>query len=699
MNWLKKMNIQTKLVFMLLLPLAGTLYFAQIEVSNSYFKKQELQKLGELTQVGTSISALVHELQKERGASAGYLGSAGEKFVSELPAQRVETDKKVLALKNMLMGFDSKSYGIGMHQQLARGLQMLDLLQTKRQSVSSLSIEIKQAIGYYTTLNRTLLSVIGLLPQLTQEANIAVQSAAYVNFLQAKERAGVERAVLSSVFAKDQFTEGMYLKFSNLVAEQATYIDVFETLATTDVKSFYQQKMQAPSVQEVARMRSVAFNMTEGSFDIDPVYWFEIITKKIDLLKEIEGFLSKGLLDLSSMQGHQAEQKFFMSLSIALTIFIMLLFIGVFIVKDLMNTLGGEPLELAGITQRIADGDLMVSFNDTDNATGIYAAVKNMTYRLTEVISRIQNVVTVVSNGSEEINAVAQGLSQGSTEQAASLEEISSSMEQMAANIRQNADNAGQTEQIAQQAANDAQEGGRAVSEAVTAMKDIADKISIIEEISRQTNLLALNAAIEAARAGEHGKGFAVVASEVRKLAERSQVAAGEIGELSTSTVGAAEQAGKMLESLVPDIQKTAELVQEISVASREQDVGADEINRALQQLDQVVQQSAASSEEMAATSEELSAQSERLRESMNFFKLDESVSLADGDNRQKPERRISDSPGASLRDNGERKGVQSKPMSVAEPASVKHNGQADSSGFELDMSEGSELDSGFVKY
>ena len=200
-------------------------------------------------------------------------------------------------------------------------------------------------------------------------------------------------------------------------------------------------------------------------------------------------------------------------------------------------------------------------------------------------------------------------------------------MEQMSANVRQSADNAGQTEQIAQKAAVDASQSGDAVNEAVAAMNDIAGKISIIEEIARQTNLLALNAAIEAARAGEHGKGFAVVASEVRKLAERSQVAAGEIGQLSTSTVAVAEEAGKKLSMLVPDIQKTAELVQEISVASREQDAGSGEINKALQQLDQVVQQAASSAEEMASAAQELEAQSGEQRRAMSFFNTGASTS------------------------------------------------------------------------
>jgi methyl-accepting chemotaxis protein len=196
-------------------------------------------------------------------------------------------------------------------------------------------------------------------------------------------------------------------------------------------------------------------------------------------------------------------------------------------------------------------------------------------------------------------------------------------MEQMAANIRQNTDNAMQTEKIAVKSATDAREGGKAVTETVSAMKQIATKISIIEEIARQTNLLALNAAIEAARAGEHGKGFAVVASEVRKLAERSQSAAGEISQLSTSSVAIAEQAGDMLNKMLPDIQRTAELVQEINASSKEQDVGAEQINKAIQQLDQVIQQNAASAEEMASTTEELSSQAEQLKATIAFFTLE----------------------------------------------------------------------------
>jgi methyl-accepting chemotaxis protein len=250
-------------------------------------------------------------------------------------------------------------------------------------------------------------------------------------------------------------------------------------------------------------------------------------------------------------------------------------------------------------------------------------ALAAMVKKLSDVVVDVKGSADNVATGSQQMSASSEQLSQGATEQASSIQEVSSSMEQMSSNIKQNADNATQTEKIALKAAVDAKEGGEAVSQTVEAMKQIASKITIIEEIARQTNLLALNAAIEAARAGEHGKGFAVVASEVRKLAERSQKAAGEITQLSGSSVEVAEKAGKLLARILPDVQKTSELVQEITAASREQDNGGAQINKALQQLDQVIQANASSSEEMSATSDELARQAVQLQSAIAFFKVD----------------------------------------------------------------------------
>lgn len=351
----------------------------------------------------------------------------------------------------------------------------------------------------------------------------------------------------------------------------------------------------------------------------------------------------------------------------------------------------GKAVDLAN---SVADGDLnaTAAVKSNEEIKDLIDALNRMVAKLKDVVSEVNAATRNVSSGSQEMSASAEQLSQGATEQASSTEEASSSMEEMAANIKQNADNATQTERIARQSAIDAQASGEAVGKAVDAMQTIAEKILIVQEIARQTDLLALNAAVEAARAGEHGRGFAVVASEVRKLAERSQAAAQEISGLSGNTVKAAQDAGEMLSRLVPDIQKTAELVSEISNASREQNAGASQINAAIQQLDKVTQQNTSAAEEMASTSEELASQAEQLQQVISYFRLDQS-----GTPRQHA------APASAVIE------LPAKRMGVKEMHSALHSaapsmapkGRSTNGGFSFDLDEqhGDELDNRFVRH
>ena len=288
-----------------------------------------------------------------------------------------------------------------------------------------------------------------------------------------------------------------------------------------------------------------------------------------------------------------------------------------------LEAMVGKLQETARLAEQIAEGDLEVQVKIASDKDVLGKALSAMLVKLRQVIGDVRLAAEQVSAGSQELSSSSQQVSQGASEQAASVEEISSSMEELASTVAQTADHARQTAAISNKAAADAVDGGKAVGETVAAMQLIATKIELIEEIARQTNLLALNAAIEAARAGEHGKGFAVVAAEVRKLAERSQVSAQEIKVVAGASVETASNAGKLINEIVPQIQKTAELVHEIDAASNEQARGIDENARAIQQFDQVIQANSAAAEEMASTSEELTAQAAHLQESIAFFKVE----------------------------------------------------------------------------
>lgn len=300
--------------------------------------------------------------------------------------------------------------------------------------------------------------------------------------------------------------------------------------------------------------------------------------------------------------------------------------LGFIVTRGLHRQLGGDPSYALQVVSRVAEGDLSVNVHTLpgDEASLLYA-FKHMVHRLSDTLREVSNMSDSLSSASEQVASTANSLSQTASEQAASVEQTSASVEELASTVTQNADNARVTEGIATKSASSATEGGKAVENMVHAMKEIATKITVINDIANKTDLLAINAAIEAARAGEHGKGFATVAVEVRKLAERSQVAAKEIGDLAGRSVTVAERAGTLLIEMLPGIDQTASLVQEISAASREQTSGIDQINSAVTQITQTAQASAASAEELSSTAEELSTSATQLQELMQQFTLADS--------------------------------------------------------------------------
>ncbi|MFZ5484162.1 MAG: methyl-accepting chemotaxis protein [Pseudomonadota bacterium] len=623
MTYFRHLSIRTKLFLMMTLPFLALTYFAVTGIIEKLAMGQDMTRLERLVGVGVRIANVAHELQKERGMSAGYLGSQGTKFTSELPGQRAESDRVIALLDTGLADFDVGDYDASLGKGLAEVRTRLGGLKRMRERVSTLTVTTPEAVAYYSGSIGAMLAVTGQLATLSQDGGIAARASAYANLLQAKERAGIERAMLTNAFAADRFEGDGFSRFLVNSARQDTYLTVFDRFADADTREFRDQKLADPAVAEVERMKSVAIEKAAlGGFGIDAGLWFKTVTHKIDLLKALEDRVATDLVEEAGRLNRSARIQEIVYVSVAVVAATLSLLLGWIIIRALTRQMAAA----VAATLALADGDLSLRALDTDSRDEIgqlMRSLNSMIAKLRQIIGEVVDTTSQISGAAEQVSATAQSLSQASSEQAASVEETTASVEQMSASINQNAENAKVTDSMASKAAREASEGGESVKQTVAAMKQIADKIGIIDDIAYQTNMLALNAAIEAARAGEHGKGFAVVAAEVRKLAERSQVAAQEIGEVAGSSVKLAERAGELLNEIVPSISKTSDLVQEIASASDEQSTGVGQINTAMGQLNQLTQQNASASEELAATAEEMSAQAEQLTKLMQFFRLD----------------------------------------------------------------------------
>lgn len=630
MKWIIDLNTRLKLSLLIIPPLLICLIYGGMFVHNKYEIQTELNTVLSLSELAVINSALVHELQKERGMSAGFLGSKGQSFAQDLPQQRSMTDQQVSNFSSIPAADHFPAKISSTLRQIDSQLQQL---QSIRRSVDNLSISVAEEVKYYSDLNKTLLSVVDETAMQSTISELSLKLASFGAFLQLKERAGIERAVLSSTFGQQGFKAGGYAKFVTLVAEQNTYAERFSTMATDLALTRFEQDNRSKEVNAVNAIRQIAFSQNaEEIKNQHPEVWFKTSTNRINLLAKFEQYLATELVTLTQHKLSTASQQMWSSL-IALTVSVLLLvWLSLSVSRYLSRSLN-QLFNKVSHAGNNFDLSTRIDHDSTDEFGELAKAFNGMMADFETVITQVRHNASQLVNVVEQVNSYASSMRQDIEQGHLEAEQVASAMTEMSATVTQIAANAVQASDASSSANKEANIGNIGVSKTAVSIKHLAGEINdastaiktldqdvqsiasileVISAISEQTNLLALNAAIEAARAGEQGRGFAVVADEVRTLAQRTQSSTDDIKRMTERLKSGAqlavqtmergmvsadesvievEQAGNELQQIVAEIDTIDSMNQQIASATHEQAAVAEEVNRNAMQISEIYSQ------------------------------------------------------------------------------------------------------------